>query len=210
MSPIGAGSGQSASIPPSGLQGSPRPPPHPANDLRTPRRSYTRGHLASSATRFRLHTRSAAEADSALRRELHFFTLYRLLEAALLALLLFGPLGDLVAEPRHDLLARAAAISYLFIAAVLFVLRGRSDLRTQALVGVSCDLFFGLIAIHAMPGAGTGIALMLLFNVGAAALAAAAAPGPGSRRGGGDGPDRRVRVVRGASRTTPRAASASR
>ncbi len=70
---------------------------------------------------------------------------------------------------------------------MLFVLRGRSDLRTQALVGVSCDLFFGLIAIHAMPGAGTGIALMLLFNVGAAALLLPLRLGLAVAGSGGDG-----------------------
>ncbi|HEV8695683.1 MAG TPA: PAS domain-containing sensor histidine kinase, partial [Lysobacter sp.] len=115
-------------------------------------------------------TRPAAEAYSALRRELHFFTLYRLLEAALLCFLLFGPVQQYVAEPRNELLARATAISYLFIGGVLFVLRGRGDLRTQALVGVACDLFFGLLAIYAMPGTRTGIALMLMFNVGSASL----------------------------------------
>lgn len=113
---------------------------------------------------------AASEADIALRRELYFFSLYRLLEAALLTFLLFGPVGDLVSEPRHELLARSNAIAYLFIATVLFLLRQRSDLRTQALVGVGCDLFFGAIAIHSMPGTTPGIALMLLFNVGAAAL----------------------------------------
>ena len=87
----------------------------------------------------------AAEADSALRRELHFFTLYRLLEAALLTFLLFGPVRDLRQPSRAtNVLARAAAIAYLFVAAVLFCLRKRGDLRTQALVGIACDLFFGL------------------------------------------------------------------
>ncbi|HEY0660320.1 MAG TPA: ATP-binding protein [Lysobacter sp.] len=111
-----------------------------------------------------------ANTDSALRRELYFFTLYRLLEAALLTFLLFGPVGDLVHPPRYELLARAVAIAYLFIALLLFVLGRRGDLRTQALAGVGSDLFFGILAIHAMPGTGTGIALMLMFNVGAAAL----------------------------------------
>ncbi|BAV96578.1 sensor histidine kinase [Lysobacter enzymogenes] len=111
-----------------------------------------------------------ADADSALRRELYFFTLYRLLEAALLVLFLFGPVDNLIAEPRHDLFARSLSLSYLFIAGLLFVFGRRGDLRAHVFAGIACDLFFGVLSIHALPGAGTGIALMLMFNVGAAAL----------------------------------------
>ncbi|QOW22559.1 sensor histidine kinase [Novilysobacter avium] len=110
------------------------------------------------------------DADSALRRELYFFTLYRLLEGSLLVLVLFGPVTDMLEPPRHDLLARVVALSYLFLGAVLFAFGRRGELRGQALVGICCDLLFGILAIHAIPVAGTGIALMLLFNVGAAAL----------------------------------------
>lgn len=110
------------------------------------------------------------DADSALRRELYFYTLYRLLEASMLVLVLFGPVADMIGPPRHDLLARAVAVSYLFIAATLFTFGRRGELRGQAFAGICCDLLFGLLAIHALPVAGTGIALMLMFNIGAAAL----------------------------------------
>ncbi len=112
----------------------------------------------------------AADADRALRRELYFFTLYRLLEAALLVFFLFGPATELVEPLRHALGARSVALAYLFIAALLFAFGKRGELRSQTLTGIGADLFFGLLAIHTMPMAGTGIALMLLFNVGAAAL----------------------------------------
>ncbi|WP_233433483.1 sensor histidine kinase [Lysobacter soli] len=112
----------------------------------------------------------AADADSALRRELYFFTLYRLFEAALLVFFLFGPATGLVEPLRNALGARSIALSYLFIAALLFVFGRRGELRAQTLTGIAADLFFGLLAMHAMPAAGTGIALMLLFNVGAASL----------------------------------------
>ena len=110
------------------------------------------------------------DADSALRRELYFYTLYRLLEAALLVLVLFGPVADVIGPPRHELLARAVALSYLFLGALLFLFGRRGDLRANALAGIATDLFFGLLAIHAVPAAGAGIALMLMFNVGAASL----------------------------------------
>ena len=114
--------------------------------------------------------RPAAEADSALRRELHFFTLYRLLEAALLTFLLFGPIRTYLSEPRDEGIAKATAIIYLFVATALFLVRKRGDLRVQAVAGIAVDLFFGLLAVYALPGARAGIVLMLMFNVGAAAL----------------------------------------
>lgn len=115
-------------------------------------------------------TRPAAEADSALRRELHFFTLYRLLEAAVLTFLLFGPIRDLVNDPRNEGIAKATAVIYLFAAILLFLIRKRGDLQLQALIGIAFDLFFGVLAVYAMPDTRAGIALMLMFNVGAAAL----------------------------------------
>ena len=113
---------------------------------------------------------AAAEADSALRRELHFFTLYRLLEAALLTFLLFSPVSEYISAPRDEGVAQATAASYLFAALVLFVIRKRGDLQLQALVGVVFDLFFGALAVYALPAMHSGIVLMLMFNVGAAAL----------------------------------------
>ena len=118
----------------------------------------------------RLPAVDVANADSALRRELYFFTLYRLLEAALLVFVLFGPIDGLVGEPRHDIFARSLSLAYLALAALLFAFGRRGDLQGQALAGIATDLAFGILAIHAVPGAGTGIALMLMFNVGAAAL----------------------------------------
>ncbi|GAB3348825.1 sensor histidine kinase [Lysobacter tyrosinilyticus] len=117
-----------------------------------------------------MSTNPAAEADSALRRELHFFTLYRLLEAALLTFLLFGPVRDYISQPRDEGIAKATALIYLFAATLLFLIRKRGDLRLQALIGVAFDLFFGILAVYALPGTRAGIVLMLMFNVGAAAL----------------------------------------
>lgn len=117
-----------------------------------------------------MSTPPITEADSALRRELHFFTLYRLLEAALLTFLLFGPVREYVSQPRDEGIAKATALVYLFVATVLFLIRKRGDLRLQTLVAVVFDLFFGILAVYAMPGTRTGIVMMLMFNVGSAAL----------------------------------------
>ena len=135
-------------------------------------RAYTPGTEPGRGHRLlpRLPAVDVANADSALRRELYFFTLYRLLEAALLVFVLFGPIDGLVGEPRHDIFARSLSLAYLALAALLFAFGRRGDLQGQALAGIATDLAFGILAIHAVPGAGTGIALMLMFNVGAAAL----------------------------------------
>ena len=55
----------------------------------------------------------ALDAESALRRELYFFTLYRVLEAALLALVVFGPETMLIRVPRHEVRGQAVATGYL-------------------------------------------------------------------------------------------------
>ena len=111
-----------------------------------------------------------ADADKALRRELHFFTLYRLLEAAMLLLVLFGPIAEQLPEARHALFAQAIAIAYAFSAVLLFAFGRKGDLRLCTMIGISADLFFGILALHSIPAASTGIALMLIFNIGAAAL----------------------------------------
>ena len=112
----------------------------------------------------------ALDAESALRRELYFFTLYRVLEAALLALVLFGPETMLIPVPRHEVLGQAVATGYLAASLVLMVRARRGDLRNEALLGISIDIIAGTLAMHALPDSGAGIALMLLFNIGAAAL----------------------------------------
>ncbi|WP_460830862.1 sensor histidine kinase [Lysobacter humi (ex Lee et al. 2017)] len=113
---------------------------------------------------------SPLDVEHVLYRELRLFNLYRVLEAALLVLAMFGPVRAMLEPARHELLAQATVIAYLFIALVALPLGRRLELRLVAAVGVAADLFFGLLAIHALPSLGTGIALMLMFNVGAAAL----------------------------------------
>ncbi|MFC0679873.1 PAS domain-containing sensor histidine kinase [Lysobacter korlensis] len=111
-----------------------------------------------------------SEADRVLRRELRLFNLYRLFEATLLVLVLFGPVATLIAEPRHELFARALAIAYAFISVLLLAFGRRGDPRAMTMAGIASDVFFGVLSMHAVPAVGVGIALMLMFNVGAAAL----------------------------------------
>src|SRR5690606_3599655 len=112
-------------------------------------------------------------ADRAMRRELYLLALYRTLEAALLALAVFGPLqGVFGGEARDPALAVAVAATYLVASAVLLLLSGRESvpLPAQVIFGVIVDIAAATLATHALPHAGPGIAMMLLFNIGAAAL----------------------------------------
>ena len=111
-------------------------------------------------------------AENPLRRELYLFALYRMLEASLLALVVFSPFGGFVSEPRDPFMASAVAIGYLPAALALLLAsrRDRSALAWQACVGVGVDIIVAALITHAIPGAAPGVAMMLLFNVGAAAL----------------------------------------
>ena len=108
--------------------------------------------------------------QDAIRRELHYFTLYRVFEAALLCLTVFSPAGELLSQPRHPLLAAGIALGYLLAAALLFAARRRGHIPTQVLAGIVADIAVSVLAIHAMPSMASGIAMMLVFNVGATAL----------------------------------------
>ncbi|GAA4853344.1 HAMP domain-containing sensor histidine kinase [Luteimonas vadosa] len=112
------------------------------------------------------------DTDRALRHELYLFSLYRVLEACLLALIVFSPAGALIGEPDNPLLVGALAVAYLVAAFVLLLFSQRRDtgFGPQVGLGIACDVVVAALATHALPQAASGIAMMLLFNVGAAAL----------------------------------------
>ncbi len=111
------------------------------------------------------------DIEGALRRELYFFNLYRVLEASLLALIAFGPGETLIGAARHPVLLAATAMVYLAFAAIMMIWgRGSESLQRPALIGVLFDIAVAAVATHAAPEAASGIALMLVFNIGAAAL----------------------------------------
>ncbi|WAC61754.1 ATP-binding protein [Pseudoxanthomonas sp. SL93] len=109
--------------------------------------------------------------ESVPRRELYFFALYRLLEAGILAALMFSPLAGVLGEARHPELGTAVTFGYL-LAALLFFFVGRNVrwLTATVFASVCVDLLAAALATHALPSATAGIAMMLLFNVSAAAL----------------------------------------
>lgn len=117
---------------------------------------------------------SAAPAlpPSLLQRELSLFALYRVLEAALLALLVFSPWGAALGEVIDAPVAISVSIGYL-VASVGLLLHARRpgvDFAAHAVVGVGVDIAVATLATHAIPEVAPGIAMLLLFNIGAASL----------------------------------------
>ncbi|MDQ3159807.1 MAG: ATP-binding protein [Pseudomonadota bacterium] len=107
---------------------------------------------------------------AAIRRELYYFTLYRILEAAVLCLVVFSPVGLLIGKPDNPMLSRVVAVLYLVAASLLFLTGRKGRMRPQVVAGALMDVSVAVLAIHALPGAASGISMMLLFNVGATAL----------------------------------------
>jgi two-component system sensor histidine kinase PilS (NtrC family) len=109
--------------------------------------------------------------ESIPRRELYFFALYRVLEAGLVAALVFSPLDSLIGPPRDPTLATVVAVTYM-VAAGLLLLLGRNERLLQPLVfgGTCLDILAATLSSHALPAAGAGISTLLLFNVAAASM----------------------------------------
>jgi two-component system sensor histidine kinase PilS (NtrC family) len=109
--------------------------------------------------------------ESIPRRELYFFNLYRVLEAGIVAALVFSPLAELIGEARSPALGGAVAVAYM-VAAVILLLLGRNERWLVPLVfcGTCIDILAATLATHALPSVAAGIAMMLLFNVAAAAM----------------------------------------
>ncbi len=108
----------------------------------------------------------------ALQRELYFFTLYRCFQAALIALVVFSPVGPTVAELIQPRLAQVACLVYLVLSAILLLVatRSRTSVTRQVLIGLGADILVTLLMRAALEGVDLGLALLLIVNVGAGAL----------------------------------------
>lgn len=108
--------------------------------------------------------------SSVPERELYFFALYRVLEAGLLAALVFSPLSGVVGEIRHPALASLLVAVYLPIALLLLIFgRNTRWLLPLVMAGTIVDIAAAALATYTIPAAGDGIAMLLLFNIAAAA-----------------------------------------
>lgn len=115
---------------------------------------------------------SPASGDSPLRRELYFFCLFRLFEAALLLFVAYSQFDFTSTRFEPSLILRLGALAYMALAVVLFM-TGRDPrfgLRLQAGIGLGVDLVVGLGTMHLLPGFESSIALLLVVNIGSGAL----------------------------------------
>lgn len=108
--------------------------------------------------------------ESAPRRELYFFALYRTLEAAVLAGLVFSPLSDLLGSQRHPTLGLVVTIAYLVASVLLLLVRSPRWMTLTVVIGLAVDITVAAVITHALPATTAGVAMMLLFNVAAGAL----------------------------------------
>ena len=114
-----------------------------------------------------------APAPASLQhRELYFFALFRVLEAGILGIVAFTPLGATMAEIREPVLLQIATMGYFLVGLFLLYTSRRPDfgLRRQAAVGLVFDIAAWAVALLAMGGGESGMAMFMVFNLGAAAL----------------------------------------
>ena len=112
-----------------------------------------------------------AHIESAPGREFYFFSLYRVLEAGILAGLMFSPLSGVLGEVRAPVLSTVVTGFYLLFSLAMMLLgRQQRWMVPLLLLGVGVDILIASLATYAVPQATAGIAMLLLFNVAAAAL----------------------------------------
>ena len=121
---------------------------------------------------FSSHGPSAGDPKTLKRREIYFFSLYRILEAGLLALVAFSPVGMLLAKQEYPWLAKSGAVFYLVVAVLFFWASTRSSMRIrrQTAFGLLFDLSAAGAALFAFQGLDSGVCLLLIFNIAAAGL----------------------------------------
>lgn len=108
---------------------------------------------------------------SAPRRELYSLALYRVLEAGILAGLLFSPLSDMLGASGNQspMLATWVTVFYLvFSLAMLIFGRNEQHLLPIVMIGACADIAVASLITYALPEAAPGVAMLLLFNVAAA------------------------------------------
>lgn len=106
------------------------------------------------------------------RRELYFFTLYRVLEAALLGLVAYSPAGEMLLTIREPAMLQSIVLIYLLAAVTMLIASHRSHMPApqQAAIGLGLDILVVAGTLATTTGGQGGIALLMLFNVGAGAL----------------------------------------
>jgi two-component system sensor histidine kinase PilS (NtrC family) len=116
--------------------------------------------------------RPAPAPIDADHRELYFFALFRVLEAGILGIVAFTPLGATMAVIREPHLMQAVVLGY-FLFSLVLLYTSRSDrigARAQATFGLLLDQLTWGTALLVMDGGESGLAMFMVFNIGAGAL----------------------------------------
>src|SRR5512141_1399936 len=94
--------------------------------------------------------RGPEPGEAGLRRELYFLTLFRVLEAGLLAFAVLNPLTLDAFGVRNPAWASTTAVAYLLLSCTLFLLVGntRWRLRQHVAIGITLDLAVFAAALH--------------------------------------------------------------
>ena len=127
---------------------------------------------AAVATAINASTRTQPALSDINRRELYFFNLFRVLQAAVIVALVFSPLMTAWVQLDHPLLGRASSLIYLMLAgyALLQMERWRTNLPFKVAAALTLDITATTIAMFSISNPPTAIAMLLLVNVGAGAL----------------------------------------
>ena len=106
------------------------------------------------------------------RRELYFFNLFRVLQATVIAGLIFSPLAMNWVQLDHPLIGRCGSLVYLLLAgyALLQTERWRNNLQFKVAAALALDIAATTLALFSIANPPTAIAMLLLVNVGAGAL----------------------------------------
>jgi len=117
-------------------------------------------------------TRSERALSDISRRELYFFNLFRVLQATVIAGLIFSPLAINWVRLDHPLIGRAGSLIYLLLAgyALLQTERWRNNLPFKVAAALALDIAATTLALFSIANPPTAIAMLLLVNVGAGAL----------------------------------------
>lgn len=123
----------------------------------------------SAANRSRRGRNSPLEVSP---REIYFFNLYRLFEAAIYAGLVFSPLTFDWISLAYPRLGQIASIAYVAFATLMLTFSSAPKMRPRAVVGVALliDVIAASLLLIALAGSHTAIPIMLVVNIGGAAL----------------------------------------
>ena len=105
-------------------------------------------------------------------REIYFFNLYRMFEAAIYAGLVFSPLTLDWVSLAYPRLGQIAAIAYLAFATFMLTFSSAPKMRPRVVVGIALliDVIAASLLLIALKGSHTAIPIMLMVNIGGAAL----------------------------------------